>query len=147
MSFAKHFFFSFYFIFFIAWEFHIYDMTNDHVITYLSVIVYEKWWKTFGEKKSIWHKIFNIQYFLLKIHHNLLTFGKSLRWFASSNSSSRLLAYLMISSGTFANDWCRLSIYSTWRLHPLNNGIHLNIFTEFLSKIFFKIFFVRRRHS
>ena len=62
---------------------------------------------------------------------NLLTFGKSLRWLASSKSSSRLLAYLMISSGTFANDWCRLSMYSTWRLHPLNKGIHLNILTEF----------------
>ena len=57
-----------------------------------------------------------------------LTLGKSLRWLASKSNSSRLLAYLMISSGTWERLQWRLSIYSTCRLQPLNNGIHLNIF-------------------
>ena len=87
---------------------------------------------------------------LKKLIINLLTFGKSLRWLASSKSSSRLLAYLMISSGTFANDWCRLSMYSTWRLHPLNKGIHLNIFTEFSRNYYYSqnnIFFFTKKFS
>ena len=56
-----------------------------------------------------------------------LTLGRSLRWLASKRSSSRLLAYLIMSSGTWDKLQWRLSIYSTCRLHPLNNGIHLNI--------------------
>ena len=63
----------------------------------------------------------------LKIVAQELTLGKSLRWLASKSSSSRLLAYLMISSGTWERLQWRLSIYSTCRLQPLNNGIHLNI--------------------
>lgn len=33
----------------------------------------------------------------------------------------------MISSGTVFNEQCRLSTDSTWRLQPLNIGMHLNI--------------------
>lgn len=55
-----------------------------------------------------------------------LTFGKSLMWFASKNSSSKLLEYRKISSGTVGNEQCRLSTHSTWRLH-LNKGIHRNM--------------------
>ena len=46
---------------------------------------------------------------------------------ASKSNSSRLLAYLIISSGTWDKLQWLLLIYSTCRLHPLNNGIHLNI--------------------
>ena len=56
-----------------------------------------------------------------------LTLGNSLRWLASNSNSSRLLAYLIISSGTWDKLQWLLLIYSTCRLHPLNNGIHLNI--------------------
>ena len=56
-----------------------------------------------------------------------LTLGRSRKWFASSRSSSRLRAYLQSSSGTTESEQCRLSTYSTCRLHPLKIGMHLNM--------------------
>lgn len=57
------------------------------------------------------------------------TLGRSLMWFASKRSSSKLLEYLKISSGTADREQWRLSTVSTCRLHPLKNapGMHLNI--------------------
>lgn len=54
-----------------------------------------------------------------------LTLGRSRMWFESRRSSSRVLEYLKISSGTLARDECLWSTYSTWRV--LRNGMHLNI--------------------
>lgn len=54
------------------------------------------------------------------------TFGKSRIWLASKKSSSKLLEYRNMSSGTFGKEQCRLSTHSTWRLH-LNKGIHRNM--------------------
>ena len=57
-----------------------------------------------------------------------ITFGRSRIWFASRRSSSKLLAYRIMSSGTVLKVQCRLSTYSTWRLHPFKKpGTHLNI--------------------
>lgn len=66
----------------------------------------------------------------------LFTFGKSRMWFASNNNSSKLLEYRRMSSGTFGSEQCRLSTNSTWRLHPLKIGMHLNIVSNF-SFLFF----------
>lgn len=60
------------------------------------------------------------------------TFGKSRMWFASSSSSSKLLEYRKMSSGTLGSEQCRLSTNSTCRLHPLKIGMHLNIVEYFL---------------
>ena len=68
-----------------------------------------------------------------------LTFGRSRIWFASRSSSSKLLAYRIISSGTVLNVQCRLSTYSTCRLHPFKKpGTHLNILESFLEDILLK---------
>lgn len=48
-------------------------------------------------------------------------------WLASSRSSSRVLVYLMISSGTAVREQCLLSTYSTCLLQPLNIGMQRNI--------------------
>lgn len=60
------------------------------------------------------------------------TLGRSRMWFASKRSSSKLLEYLRISSGTTPREQWRLSTASTWRLQPLKNapGMHLNIMNE-----------------
>ena len=58
---------------------------------------------------------------------SVYTFGKSLMWLASSNSSSKLLEYRQRSSGTLGNEQWRLSTYSTWRLQPLNMGMQRNM--------------------
>jgi hypothetical protein len=70
---------------------------------------------------------------ILQHHPNIqftcfLTLGKSRIWFASRSSSSKLLAYRMMSSGTVLRVQCLLSTYSTCRLQPFRKGgIHLNI--------------------
>ena len=59
-----------------------------------------------------------------------LTFGRSLSLLQSRRSSSKLLAYRIMSSGTELREQCRLSTYSTCRLHPLKMGMHLNILPQ-----------------
>jgi hypothetical protein len=68
-----------------------------------------------------------------------ITFGKSRMWFASNSSSSKLLEYRKMSSGTFGSEQCRLSTNSTCRLHPLKIGMHLNIVEYFSFLSFFKL--------
>lgn len=55
------------------------------------------------------------------------TFGKDWILFASSKSSSKLLEYLSISSGTLTKEQCLLSTNSTCLLQPLNIGIQRNM--------------------
>lgn len=59
--------------------------------------------------------------------YDFLTFGRDWILFASSKSSSKLLEYLRISSGTFAKEQCLLSTNSTCLLQPLNIGIQRNM--------------------
>lgn len=56
-----------------------------------------------------------------------ITFGKDWILFASSKSSSKLLEYLRISSGTLAKEQCLLSTNSTCLLQPLKIGIQRNM--------------------
>ena len=90
-------------------------------------------------RKKFWKRTFMMTFyesfleFKSDDYHNMpslyfITFGRSRIWFASSRSSSKLLAYRIMSSGTVLKVQCRLSTYSTWRLHPFKKpGTHLNI--------------------
>ena len=95
----------------------------------------DRWLKNF---RSIHRSNKKITFFIENIIHGL-TFGRSRIWFASRRSSSKLLAYRIISSGTVLRVQCRLSTYSTCRLHPFKKpGTHLNILESFLVEILLK---------
>lgn len=76
---------------------------------------------------DIMFKLFTQCKIILTEDWYLFTFGKSLMWLASSNNSSKLREYRRISSGTAESVAWRLSMNSTWRLHPLKIGMHLNM--------------------
>lgn len=85
-------------------------------ITQGNDLVYTNW-------NEIWESFFEAQ----QVKWIIPTFGSSLILFASRNNSSNERVYRITSSGT---DWrlqCLRSIHSTWRLHALKIGIHLNI--------------------
>ena len=104
---------------FLVWMTHFFHTLNAKDPTDANVRhIFDRHQRTMKTwSKTLWHSLTACR----RHCYFFPTFGSSLRWFASSRSSSKDLAYLTRSSGTTPKLQCRLSTYSTWRLQPLNN--------------------------
>lgn len=87
-----------------------------------------------GKKKKIRLEQQKEKRVKFKCSTTILTFGRSRIWFASNSSSSKLLEYRRMSSGTHGKEQWRLSTYSTCLLHPLKIGMQRNMVHYSLSQ-------------
>lgn len=95
------------------------------------------------QSKKILQKTVKKYLFVFKIPVWSFTFGKDWILLASSKSSSKLLEYLRISSGTLTKEQCLLSTNSTCLLQPLNIGIQRNMSQVNLGLALIIIFWTR----